>query len=1006
MPQIPTFRSQARPTAEVGSVKSNLQVPLTQTLAGALQPVTDYVVKKQIVENDLQNKTQALKLRNEYDIVMQSVTSDISQDPKLANNIDLAQTYYKEQATMNREKFGSQAYNKSVLQMFNNSSILSDRKASFRIQKGVEKSVYANSVIQYDTAKKILYATAFQDPNGQFDRRVLIREMESLVADTFEGKVEDYVYRNFLANIPIEIDGFEVDKGLSTDPAGTFLKLKNKNEYTNLDQETRQNFIAKAKRILAPRIKVAYENHTVAIMNGIESKFPMDLAKEVVDPYTFQQMILTNSLINDQFKNTQVILSSPENITNQVVQGLVDEAFEQFLPKKAIALRDYYLQIAADKKEQLNEDPVQFAIRTDPEVQKLVNEVNEVSKQKNPDLLSELQIQLGNVLLEKQTKLTVPKSQQKVMTKNMAEDFVARYNELGFESNSQGRKAMLESLKFQYGTNESKALAELIDNGLPDGARVALEFGTEKTFNQFMTFDNPEKVTAIENFLKKKDTSLDKIKILMSSESEFKDLENMIRRNSPFNSSKPLLALDSLTNVLSLFAGGLMAGNPSMSAEKASTQAARLFSDNYQVEDTYYLNRRLGDKFFNQRFLDAHVEILDTIKENYLGPFKPKFFKSANPNIPDKELTAKMLFNLKAHGEFRTTGNGEETVYGIVLDGGSFATIKNDEGQELSVGIGDNSKILPGGSGIVINTDLPTAQQKAQYRGYYGYGDKVKEGSMTLDREGNPTASPRFNPTDELTNQLNTTSIGDVASNVSIFTEGNTAMPDNIVQQQKLENNFFDDKANIEVLKGFESNGDLEKTSIPTQVSYTKLDDNGKKVKDKKGNTIEIKEPFRTIADGHRITKEEEESGMIYDHVFKDKNDVIIPLEQWQINDIFKRDVKKAINLVNDLSKNSTINLNKINQNAYNILVQIAFQMGSNAKEKTGLAEFEKVLKSVNAGNYTLASQHMLYNFKSKNYEDISGKKTYTKWHKQTQNRAKKLSQLMSEIPNKIIKKK
>jgi GH24 family phage-related lysozyme (muramidase) len=197
-----------------------------------------------------------------------------------------------------------------------------------------------------------------------------------------------------------------------------------------------------------------------------------------------------------------------------------------------------------------------------------------------------------------------------------------------------------------------------------------------------------------------------------------------------------------------------MTGNPSMSAEEAATQAARLFSDNYQVEDTYYLSRRLGEKFLNQRQLDAHVEILDTIKENYLGPFKPKFFKSANPNIPDKELTAKMLFNLKAHGEFRTTANGEETVYGIVLDGGSFATIKNDEGQELSVGIGDNSKILPGGSGIVINTDLPTAQQKAQYRGYYGYGDKVKEGSMTLDREGNPTASPRFNPINELIDNL------------------------------------------------------------------------------------------------------------------------------------------------------------------------------------------------------------------------------------------------------------
>jgi len=792
MPKIPTFTSQTKPTAEVGSVKSNLQVPLSQTVAGALEPLTNALVKKSIKENDLQNKTQALTLSNEYEIAMQSVDQNIGQDSKLGNNIELATNYRKEQAAINREKFGSQAYNKSVLQAFNNSAVLSDRKAFFRVEKVVQKNIYGNSVIQFDTAKKILYANAFQDPNGKFDRQVLTQDMESLVINTFQNKVEDYVFQDFLSTIPIEIDGFEVDKGLSTNPAATLSKLKNKNEYTNLDQKTRQNFIGKAKRILAPQIATVWENHTVAIKNGIDSKFNMDLAKEVVPPYTLQQMIQEESVLKDQAINTKVILSSPENMTNQVVQGFVDEAFEQFLPKKAIALRDYYLEIAADKKEQLNKDPVQFTLRTDPEVSKLADEV---SRQTNPDLKSAQQIQLANVFLEKQTNLNVPRSQQKVMPEGMAKDFVARYSELGFESNSQGRKAMLDSLKFQYGENESKALAQLIDNKLPAGAKYALEFGTEKTFNQFMSFDNPEKVIAIENFLKKKDTSLDDIKILMNSESDFKDLENMIRRNSPFNSSKPLLELESLTNVLSLFAGSLMTGNPNMKAADAATEAARLFSDNYQVEDTYYLPRRLGDKSLNQRFLDSHVEILDTIKENYLKPFKPVAFGSANPNIPDKELTEKMLFNLKAHGEFRTTGNGEETVYGIVLDGGSFATIKNAEGQELSVGIGDNSKILPGGSGIVIDTSLPTAQQKAQYRGYYNYGDKVKEGSMTLDSEGNPTGSPRFNPTDELTNQLNTTSIGDVTSNVSIFTELKADIP---TEEEKLSIEVDTDITNID----------------------------------------------------------------------------------------------------------------------------------------------------------------------------------------------------------------
>ena len=62
MPKIPTFTSQTRPTAEVGSVKSNLQVPLSQTVAGALEPLTNALVKQSIQENDINNKTQALRI--------------------------------------------------------------------------------------------------------------------------------------------------------------------------------------------------------------------------------------------------------------------------------------------------------------------------------------------------------------------------------------------------------------------------------------------------------------------------------------------------------------------------------------------------------------------------------------------------------------------------------------------------------------------------------------------------------------------------------------------------------------------------------------------------------------------------------------------------------------------------------------------------------------------------------------------------------------------------------
>jgi hypothetical protein len=40
MPKIPTFTTQARPTAEVGDIRSNIQISPSQNIATALEPVT------------------------------------------------------------------------------------------------------------------------------------------------------------------------------------------------------------------------------------------------------------------------------------------------------------------------------------------------------------------------------------------------------------------------------------------------------------------------------------------------------------------------------------------------------------------------------------------------------------------------------------------------------------------------------------------------------------------------------------------------------------------------------------------------------------------------------------------------------------------------------------------------------------------------------------------------------------------------------------------------------
>ena len=122
-----------------------------------------------------------------------------------------------------------------------------------------------------------------------------------------------------------------------------------------------------------------------------------------------------------------------------------------------------------------------------------------------------------------------------------------------------------------------------------------------------------------------------------------------------------------------------------------------------------------------------------------------------------------------------------------------------------------------------------------------------------------------------------------------------------------------------------------------------------------------------------------------------------------EIDDYFEEDLKIAIEKINKLGKLDKINLNTINQVAYEVLAEMAYNMGSNPNaklgEKKGLTGFTKTLEAIKNGEYELASIHMLYNFEGENYKDISKKIGKTDWYKQVkENRAMTLKKLMSQI--------
>jgi len=88
MPRIPTFTSTAKPTTDVGGIKSGIQISPSSTIAAKLLPsaneLTNYAIKKRDNEEKLIAKKAVLELKAESDKIIQSQKDNISEDE--ANN--------------------------------------------------------------------------------------------------------------------------------------------------------------------------------------------------------------------------------------------------------------------------------------------------------------------------------------------------------------------------------------------------------------------------------------------------------------------------------------------------------------------------------------------------------------------------------------------------------------------------------------------------------------------------------------------------------------------------------------------------------------------------------------------------------------------------------------------------------------------------------------------------------------------------------------------------------
>ncbi len=164
MPKIPTFTSKGTITGQGPSVTTNLQIPLTQTVAGALQPISKYVEQEYIKEKKLEENNKVDKLiSNSYKdnpngpsgfLTLSSETGK-SANPTDASTIydqgvDKLYNFISSTEGQNLSRFGKQIFKSkfygSAAQLKAN-ALLESRKTQFKESSDVDSDYITQKTI-------------------------------------------------------------------------------------------------------------------------------------------------------------------------------------------------------------------------------------------------------------------------------------------------------------------------------------------------------------------------------------------------------------------------------------------------------------------------------------------------------------------------------------------------------------------------------------------------------------------------------------------------------------------------------------------------------------------------------------------------------------------------------------------------------------------------------------------------------------------------------------------
>ncbi len=710
MPKIPTFTTQARPTAEAPSIQSRTQIPLSQTIGTALAPITKAVAQHAVNEKNLENKSEALSLENKALLEL----TDVFDKASRLDNKDEAFNIVQNESKIIQETYSNRASNNSVKSSFNNNFLAEVQKGIFKVNNRVSTNIIQTLDNEVSVKRNRLLTAAYVDKDP-LALNLIQTDLETLYEQTYKGRIDTDEYNKLIQGIPGEIQIFEVSQLISSNPRQAYSDLMNKDKFVNLDLNKRVSLISEVKSVLIPEIKDEYKNLVAAAAFGKDVPFDIKFAKEILPPRTFNNMMKEYSNVKDTVADVKILNTTSNKNLSQTLDNMLSKreqskTFIEYQKEKKILV-----EAVNARNEAMASDPVFFLNATNDNIKVLSDELQ---NENNPDLKLQKKKALTEIYVETQLNMGQPPYQIKVMSNSEASGFVEQY----VNGDQNMRIAMLQNLDAEFGDYNSNAMLQLTNAGLPVTAELSSFFNNPKLTERFLSFDSKDEQDRLKQYAKDNNITFNDVrKSIRDNLSEFEDV---VMRGSRFNTSVALDKMDNIVDVLSYYAlNEMVAGESQGSAEK---NAYNLINNSFEIQDTFFVPLVYNGKSITSS-ADFIVEKANLIKDFYIEDFGAVAFESVDEDVTDIELNEAMKDQLKNFGEWRNSADGTGIVYGIVFNDGSFGPVKNQEGEYLSFNFDNTSLTIPG-TDKEIDLDIRTKSQQLQpRRGYPAVSESVSK---------------------------------------------------------------------------------------------------------------------------------------------------------------------------------------------------------------------------------------------------------------------------------------